>query len=61
MNPETTSTPASLSKEMIEKAFVMYMEREARRAAVKAPHKDKVKKARRAKNKSARASRRGQR
>ena len=56
-----TKTPAELGKEMIMKAYAIFMEREARREAVKAPHKDKIKKARRAKNKVARASRRGNR
>jgi Lhr-like helicase len=56
-----TKTPAELSKEMMMKALSIFMEREARREAVKAPHKEKIKKARRAKNKVARASRRGNR
>jgi hypothetical protein len=46
---------------MIQKAFTMYLEQEARIQALKAPHKDKVKKQRRAKNKVARQSRRGNR
>lgn len=56
-----TKTPAELSKEIMMKAYNIFMEREARREAVKAPHKDKIKKARRAKNKVARKSRAGNR
>lgn len=54
-------TASEINKEIMMKAYTMYMEREARKVAVKAPHKDKVKKTRRAKNKVARASRRGNR
>lgn len=57
----TLEAKPNLSEQMIQKAFVMYMEREARREAVKAPHKEKVKKTRRAKNKVARKSRAGNR
>jgi hypothetical protein len=46
-----------LSDQLIAKAYAVYKEREARKDALKAPHKNKVKKARRAKNKLARASR----
>ena len=54
---ETINPNRMLSDQLIQKAFTMYMEKEARKAAVKQPHKDKVKKARRAKNKAGRASR----
>lgn len=66
MNPEEPKTEAIptginpnrvLSDQLIQKAFTMYMQKEARKAAIKQPHKDKVKKARRAKNKVQRASR----
>lgn len=56
-----TPTPASelMNKQdaMIKKAFTMYMEKEARKLQLKAPHKDKAKKQRRAANKVARKSR----
>lgn len=61
MNPDNNTTELStnrvLSDQLIQKAFTMYMEKEARKAALKAPHKNKVKKARRAKNKVAKKSR----
>lgn len=46
-----------LSDQMLARAYKMYLEQEARKEKVKAPHKSKVKKTRRAKNKVARASR----
>ena len=52
-----TMQSETLSDQLVKKAFSVYMEREARAMALKAPHKDKVKKARRAKNKVGRASR----
>ena len=57
MNDKPLNTASPLSDQLIQKAFTMYMEQEARKKALKAPHKDKVKKARRAKNKVQRASR----
>ena len=55
---ETFSKSVPLSDQMIQRAYKMYLEQEARKEKVKAPHKNKVKKTRRAKNKVARASRR---
>lgn len=55
MNPNVTQ---GLTKSMLNQALQMYQQQEARKSAVKAPHKDKIKKARRAKNKIAKASRR---
>ena len=46
-----------MNKAMIEKAYAMFLEKQARTEKLKEPHKTKVKKARRAKNKVARASR----
>jgi ABC-type polar amino acid transport system ATPase subunit len=48
----------SSKEKMIQQAFEMYMHMEARKQSIKAPHKEKTLKARRAKNKAARASRR---
>lgn len=55
------NTTVSYQDGLIKQAYAMYMEKEARKLSLKAPHKDKVKKTNRTKNKVARASRRGNR
>lgn len=57
MNDTPINPNRVLSDQLLEKAYRVYAEQQARRDALKAPHKNKVKKARRAKNKVARASR----
>lgn len=53
-----TPNKESNQEAMIRKAFEMYMHMEAKKKALKEPHQLKTKKARRAKNKVQRASRR---
>lgn len=50
-----------MNKSMLQQAYAIFAEREARRAIFRKPHKDKVKAQRRAKNKVARKSRRANR